>query len=95
MHSMYVYILAMAKTKRVQVLMEPEEFAALEQIAEVRGTSVAELMRDAARAEYLLPAEGQRRAEAARRFLALPAVLVPAWADLKREIEERRDEPSS
>jgi Ribbon-helix-helix protein, copG family len=42
----------MAKTKRVQVLMEPLEFAALERLARSRGASVADLIRDAARAQY-------------------------------------------
>jgi hypothetical protein len=56
----------MAKTKRVQVLMEPLEFAALERLARSRGASVADLIRDAA------PRSAPRRPEPrwpdARRF---------------------------
>jgi hypothetical protein len=85
----------MAKTKRVQVLMDPEEFAALEQIAAARGASVADLMREAARAQHLRPADVARRTAAVHRFLALREVSLPAWADLKREIEGRRGEPTA
>jgi hypothetical protein len=80
----------MAKTKRVQVLMEPEEFEVLEDLARKLGSSVSDLMREAARVQ-LLPQVGQaRRAEAARQFLRLPEAPMPAWKDLKAEIEDRR-----
>jgi uncharacterized protein len=58
-----------AKTKRVQVLMEPGEFAELERLARSRGASVADLMREAARAQYLNADEQGRRARAAEAFL--------------------------
>lgn len=80
----------MAKTKRVQVLMEPKEFAALEKLARSRGSSVAEMMREAARAQYLQGADRARRARSAETFLSLPDTPLPDWAVLKREIEERR-----
>jgi hypothetical protein len=79
-----------AKTKRVQVLMEPVEFAALERLARSRGTSVADLIRDAARAQYLDVADRGRRARAAERFLGLPETPLPDWRVLKQELEERR-----
>ena len=80
----------MAKTKRVQVLMEPEEFAVLEDIARRRGASVSDLMREAARAQILSQAGVARRKEAARQFLRLPETPMGDWADLKAEIEGRR-----
>lgn len=82
--------LGMAKTKRVQVLMEPEEFNVLEELARKRGSSVADLMREAARAQLFAQVNLARRAEAARQFLRLPQANMPAWSDLKREIEDRR-----
>ena len=81
----------MAKTKRVQVLMEPREFAALERVARNRGASVADLIRDAVRAHYLKADHGSRRARAAELFLGLPDTPLPEWQLLKREIEARRE----
>jgi hypothetical protein len=80
----------MAKTKRVQVLMEPLEFAALERLARSRGSSVADLIREAARAQYLDAADGRHRARAAALFLSLPDAPLPDWSVLKQEIEDRR-----
>lgn len=80
----------MAKTKRVQVLMEPHEFDVLERIARSRATSVADLMREAARVQYLSAIDAGRRSAAAQRFLRLTDTTLPDWSDLKKEIEERR-----
>ncbi len=82
----------MAKTKRVQVLMEPVEFEALENIARLQGASVAELMRQAASRQYLRGADTERRTAAARRFIQLPKMELPPWPELKREIEERYED---
>jgi hypothetical protein len=81
----------MAKTKRVQVLMEPREFAVLERLARSRGASVADLMREAARAQYLNTDDRGRRARAAELFLKLPETALPEWRSLKEELEARRD----
>jgi Ribbon-helix-helix protein, copG family len=86
----HVHTDPVAKTKRVQILMEPLEFAALERLAQSRGSSVAELIRDAARAQYLGAADRDRRARAAEFFLSLPDTPLPPWATLKQEIEDRR-----
>jgi ribbon-helix-helix CopG family protein len=80
----------MAKSKRVQVLMEPFEFRALERLARSRGSSVADLMREAARAQYLDAADRGRQARAAALFLSLPNAPLPEWSVLKQEIEDRR-----
>ena len=80
----------MAKTKRVQVLMEPEEFDVLEELARARGASVSDLMREAARVQLLAQVGLARRAEAVRQFLRLPEAPLPPWEQLKAEIEDRR-----
>ena len=80
----------MAKTKRVQVLMEPEEFHVIERLAQQRGASVSDLMREAARAQLLTDADASARGKAAREFLSLPEPALPPWKTLKRENETRR-----
>jgi hypothetical protein len=80
----------MAKTKRVQVLMEPDEFEVLDEFARRHRTSLSDLMREAVRAQFLAPVGLARRAEAARQFLRLPDAPMPAWKELKAEIEDRR-----
>jgi hypothetical protein len=80
----------MAETKRVQVLMEPPEFATLERVARSRGSSVGELIREAARAQYLNVPDRSRRARAAETFLSLPETPLPDLSVLKQEIEDCR-----
>ncbi|MGA7744945.1 MAG: hypothetical protein ABSF35_01380 [Polyangia bacterium] len=80
----------MAKTKRVQVLMEPSEFDALGRVARSRGTSVASLMREAVCVQYACTTDRARRSVAVQQFLRLPDTRLPAWRTLKKEIGERR-----
>ncbi|MEO8084798.1 MAG: CopG family transcriptional regulator [Ardenticatenales bacterium] len=77
-------------TKRVQVLMEPDEFDRLEALARQHHSSVSDLMREAARAHWLAGATASQRSAAARAFLDLPDAELPAWDELEREIEARR-----
>lgn len=86
----HVHIWCMAKTKRVQVLMDPEEFKALEKLARERRASVSDLMREAARAQLLAGVQRTHRLIAAKTFLDLPETPLPAWKDLKSELEDRR-----
>jgi hypothetical protein len=79
----------MAKTKRVQVLMEPSEFEAVERAARARQVSVADLFRAAVREQFLDLAARQRRLEAAKSFLAQPTMELPPWPEVKRIIGER------
>ncbi len=79
----------MAKTKRVQVLMEPREFDLLEKVARRRGSSVSDLMREAARAQYLVDVDRSRRARAAQHFLSLAEATLPDWHVVKNELAER------
>lgn len=73
--------------------MELREFAALERLARRRGASVADLMREAARAQYLNADDSGQRARAAEVFLDLPQTELPDWRSLEEEIEARRDPP--
>jgi len=80
----------MAKTKRVQVLMEPREFEILERLARQRGSSVSDLMREAAHARFLMDVDRSRRSRSVESFLSLPDAPLPEWKILKQELEERR-----
>jgi hypothetical protein len=90
MHMYMCILVGMPKTKRVQVLMEPREFDLLARVAKKRGSSVSDLMREAARAQYLEDVDRSRRSHSVQTFLRLPDASLPDWHVLKREIEERR-----
>jgi hypothetical protein len=70
--------------------MEPREFNSLEQLARKRGSSVSDLVREAARAQFLIDVDGSRRERSAEGFLSLPDTRLPEWKNLKKEIEQRR-----
>jgi uncharacterized protein (DUF1778 family) len=80
----------MAKTRRVQVLMEPEQLELLEEAARAARCSVSELLREAARAQVLVRAQRARRRAAAQRFLELPEQPLPGWKTLKTQLAGRR-----
>jgi hypothetical protein len=77
-----------ALTKRVEVLFEPNEYAALDLIARQRNESVESLLRKAARDKYL-DKERQRRREAIERLLS-EQFDFGDWGDIKEELEEER-----
>jgi hypothetical protein len=79
-----------SKTKRIQVLMDPGEFDMLERVARKRGSSLSDLMRQAARAQYLVDIGISSRSRALESFLGLPDAAIADWASLKQEIEGRR-----
>ncbi len=70
--------------------MEPSEFSQLERLARKRGSSLSDLMREAARAQFLAPVDGSHRTRAALKFLSLPDAVLPEWDVLKKELENRR-----
>lgn len=75
----------MAATKQAKVLLEPEEYAALEDLARKRGTTLSELIREAVRDRYiLLKAEREKALEEIFR-LEIP---VTDWATFEEEIEQ-------
>jgi hypothetical protein len=71
--------------------MEPREFNQLERVARKRGSSVSDLMREAARAQYLVAIDRSRRAGATQSFLNLPDSGLPDWGIVKKELEDRHD----
>jgi hypothetical protein len=75
----------MARTKRAQVLMEPEEYERLEEIAGRQGIPVAELIRSAVRERYLLTQAERRRLVDEILGLELPVV---EWQEAEREALE-------
>ena len=76
----------MPATRRTQLLMEPEEFRRLRQLARRKKTSVAELIRTAVREKYLAPAPPDRTAivESILR-MKLPNM---DWKRVRSEIED-------
>jgi hypothetical protein len=71
--------------------MEPKEFDQLEKVALKRGSSVSDLMREAARAQYLVDVDRSRRTRAVQNFLSLPDVALPDWNAVKNELADRHD----
>lgn len=74
----------MALTKRVELLLEPEHYARLEEIARTRKESVGALIRRALQREYLRPTEEQKRA-AFERLLSRETSF-GTWRQVKEEI---------
>jgi hypothetical protein len=77
----------MSKTRRAQVLFEPEAYEHLEQIANREGVSVAELIRRAVRDAFFSSPESRRRALEEIRSMAIP---VGDWEDLERVIVDAK-----
>lgn len=77
----------MARTKRAQVLMEPDEYERLEAIAAEQGIAVAELIRIAVRERYLLTPEERRRLVEEILGLDLPTI---DWEEAEDEVIEAR-----
>ena len=75
----------MGRTKRVQILMEPEEYRELEEIARQKGVSVAELIRTAVKERYFLASKKQGEAIADILAMNLP---VGDWEAVEAEILE-------
>lgn len=70
--------------------MEPREFDSLAKIARKRGTSLSNMIREAARDRYLSDDERARRSRSVQSFLSLPDAPLPEWKIVKKELEERR-----
>ena len=75
------------RTKRAQVLMEPEEYERLEAVAAERGVAVAELIRSAVRERYLLTRKERRRLVDEILALDLPAI---GWQEAEDDVQEAR-----
>lgn len=69
----------MGKTKRAQILVTPEEYEALEDVARAERTSVAELFRRAVRDRYLR--QPVDRARLVEELCALELAFDGDWGD--------------
>lgn len=77
----------MAPTRRAQILMEPEEYERLEEIASRRGVSVGSLVREAVRERYLIGREVRGTALDEIFALELPVGDWGSWDEIEEEIE--------
>ncbi len=79
-----------ALTRRVQLLLTPEQYERLATLARARGRSVGALIREAIERVYFAePAEGlEARLEAVRKMAAL-RMPVADWEQMEREATER------
>jgi hypothetical protein len=73
-------------TKRVQVLLSPEQFARLRTIARTEGESLGAIIRRAVDEVYFQH-EGQERLEVVRRMAAM-SLPVSDWEQMERESVE-------
>lgn len=77
----------MAKTRRLQILLEPEQFQRLELVSEKTGTSMGSLVRDAIDRYY--PGFSLPKKAAVERFLGSQPVPMDDWeTEKERMIEE-------
>jgi hypothetical protein len=80
-----------ARTRRTQILLDPEEFRRLRALARQRKVSLAQLIRQAVRQAYLDPAAAEDRLAIVERMLSMN-LPVMEWADAKKEIENAHSE---
>ena len=73
-------------TKRVEVLFDPEDYRAIEELARAQGQTVGSMVRQAVQRQYLRPSTEQRRA-AMQRFLSRPEADLGTWEEAKAAIE--------
>lgn len=74
----------MALTKRVELLLDPEQYSRLEEIGRARKESVGSLIRRAVEREYMEPTREQKRA--ALEWLLGQETEFGPWEELKQEI---------
>ena len=73
-------------TERLQILIDPDRRARLDQIAASRGTSIAVLVREAIDAQF--PDDQQERRRAGEAILALEPIDLPSPEELRRELDD-------
>lgn len=81
----------MAKTRRLQVLLEPTQFERLDRISNETGASIGSLVRDAVERAY--PDKALARSAAIDRFLDSDPVPMGDWALEKEIIEDMWGSP--
>ncbi|HEX9890221.1 MAG TPA: hypothetical protein VGA69_12125 [Nitriliruptorales bacterium] len=78
----------MTKSRRLQVLIEDEQWDRLETVAAERGVSVASLVRQAI--DESIPGGRRTRARSARAILDADTMEVPEPGELRRELDAIR-----
>jgi hypothetical protein len=77
--------MATSRRKQIQLLMDPDEYRRLRDIARRKKTFVSELIRTAVRATYLEPQQDDKKAAVeAILQMKLPAI---SWRRARKEIE--------
>lgn len=74
----------MAQTRRAQITVEPEEYRQWESLAHQKGVSVADLVRNAVREQYLIPPTNRR--EIVRKIFQLEIPVEEDWSSIEEEI---------
>ena len=74
----------MALNRRVEILLEEDEYEVLRQEAERRGWSFGELMREAARRQFIVPSE--REKDEALAWLTSQQHDIADWEEAKKLI---------
>jgi hypothetical protein len=82
------YCMSMLKDRRLQVLLESEQYRAIESLAAERRVSVATVVREAL-SHYLTSGPDQRR-HAAARILAADGMTVGDPDELREELDDLR-----
>lgn len=82
-------------TNRLQVLIDDDRLARLEEAAAATGAPVAELIRRAIDEVYPPSHEQERRREAVGRLLAAPPAAVEDWDVMKRWIRDELSDPDA
>lgn len=80
----------MAELRKAQILLEPEEYERLEEVAARRGISVPELIRVTVRERYMTPLQDRKRAAEEICRMDLP-IHWGDWNAIESEIEEAHD----
>ncbi len=77
----------MGKTRRLQILLEPDQFERLERVSEETGTPIGALIRSAVDRYY--PGKSLTKAAAVNRLLDAPPVTMDDWeVEKDRRIDE-------
>lgn len=80
----------MAELRKTQVLLEPEEYDRLEDIARKRGISIPELIRLTVRERYMPASYTRQEAAAAILRMKIPGAW-KSWEEIEADIEDAHD----
>ena len=80
----------MAELRKAQVLLDPEEYERIEEIAKRRGISVSELIRLTVRERYMPVSHVRQEAAAAILRMQIPGTW-GTWEEIEADIEEGHD----